>query len=119
MAIDSKEKRKSVQQMYPFQMLPDPDGTIGDADRIQAAAIYIGLLGAPPTTKFTNTECKRRSVPQLPVLTIAEVADGSRTFFDRRHSANIYDAYVTPGIPVTIPKDDMVLWMAIYEEEEA
>jgi len=45
-----------------------------------------------------DTVNKRRSVIQIPVLTLAPVADGTIDDNDRRQMAYIYCGFETPGV---------------------
>lgn len=43
MAIDSQDKRASAGSLPGLEMLPLGDGSIGAADRLQAAGLYCGI----------------------------------------------------------------------------
>jgi hypothetical protein len=45
--LDTAAKRRAAVQFQPWMIMPDADGTIGDADRAQAAGVYSGIaIGA-------------------------------------------------------------------------
>ncbi len=48
MAIDSENKRRSVQS-YSIGLKPVPDGTVGAPDRAMCAGFYFGLTYEDPT----------------------------------------------------------------------
>ena len=55
MAINTEDRRRSVTGFYGYITIkPVADGTIGAADRAQAAGFYSGLTyGAPPSVVVT------------------------------------------------------------------
>ncbi len=46
MAIDTADKRGSAGSLLGLEVLPTPDGTVGDADRLQTAGLYSGISAA-------------------------------------------------------------------------
>ena len=41
--LDTAAKRRASKQFLPWMVMPSADGTIGSADRVQAAGIYSGI----------------------------------------------------------------------------
>lgn len=55
MAIDTRNKRASVQAYYIGSMRPTPDAVIDAADRATLGWIYSGLSYAPPAPPVLST----------------------------------------------------------------
>ncbi len=59
MAIDTAQKRRSVQASWPTCMLPVADGTISAPDRAQAAWFYAGQTYGAPAVSDPKTRINK------------------------------------------------------------
>jgi len=70
--LDTAAKRRAATQFMPWMIMPDADGTIGDADRVQAAGVYSGIsIGAALSTVDSNLQIMSMMISQKLAMSIS------------------------------------------------